>query len=100
MKQLRKVYSIPGRILPKIKQILPITGLAVAASLLLSSPALAEGSYQTGLNQPLYEYANPNSTLLIDTNRPLYVDVRTPGEVINISVCGQVSTDCSTGRNL
>lgn len=42
----------------------------------------AEGSYQAGLNQPLYEYSY--------SGEPVYVDVLTAGEVINVSLCGDV----------
>ena len=46
----------------------------------------AEGSYQVGLNQPLVEYG---ATIFGNSHtEPLNVDIRTAGEVINISLCG------------
>ena len=68
-------------------------GLLLAASL-LGAPwqgALAEGSAQTGLNQPLYEYG-ATQALLIPMNRPLYVDITSAGEVINFSLCGNADS--------
>jgi uncharacterized repeat protein (TIGR01451 family) len=63
---------------------------------LFSSPVLAEGSYQindsgeTGL-QHLYEYGNRTdvggTTRFQAINKPVYVDIFTAGEVINIFAC-------------
>jgi parallel beta-helix repeat protein len=63
-------------------------GLVAASLGLVAAPALAEGSYQVGLNQRLFEYGyllNPSIPL---RNRELYVDVLAAGEVINVSLCG------------
>ena len=61
------------------------TGFVLMAAL-TSHFVHAEGSYQVGLNQPFVEYGatifgNPHT-------EPLHVDIRTAGEVINISLCG------------
>ncbi|KAM3109723.1 hypothetical protein [Phormidesmis sp. 146-33] len=64
----------------------------LAAPLLLAQPALAEGSYQIGLNQPLFEYDARNG-LLTSIDRPIYVNSVSPGEVINVSLCGSTITD-------
>ncbi|WP_019508840.1 DUF11 domain-containing protein [Pleurocapsa sp. PCC 7319] len=66
--------------------------LTVLATLLSSLPAYGEGSFQIGLNQPMYEY-NGSSTLILPINRPQYVDIVQAGEVINISLCGDSDTD-------
>jgi uncharacterized repeat protein (TIGR01451 family) len=59
---------------------------------LSGSPAIAEGTAQVGATQRLYEYGF-TSPVLSATNRPLLVDIVSPGEVINVSVCGTASTD-------
>ena len=51
-----------------------------------SQNVFAEGSFQTGLNQPLLEESNGSGF-------PQYVDVVAIGEVINVSLCGQADTD-------
>lgn len=50
-----------------------------------SQSAYAEGSYQTGLNQQFADYTSGTS--------PLYVDILSIGEVINVSLCGNANTD-------
>lgn len=60
--------------------------LTLLTSCCFSLPALAEGSYQIGLNQPMYDYDGYGISL------PLYVDILTAGEVINISLCGNGNT--------
>ncbi len=60
---------------------LTLTALAVTA-VFASHFAHAEGSHQAGLNQPLREYSL--------TGAPLYVDVIRAGEVINVSLCGDI----------
>lgn len=57
---------------------------------LLHQTVSAEGSYQVGLEQNLYEYGTTHS-LLTPVDRPLYVDILSAGEVINISLCGESS---------
>lgn len=64
-----------------------ITGsLVLLSSCCFSLPALAEGSYQIGLNQPMLDFDSNGS-------QPLSVDILTPGEVINISLCGNGNSD-------
>ena len=66
-------------------RVLSIVGLlTVSSSTIWSQSAHAEGSSQLGLTQRL-----------IDSN-PLYVDIISTGEVINISACGTDSTDIIT----
>ncbi len=57
-----------------------------ALCLLLPLQAMAEGSYQTGLNQRLFEEPNGNGFAQ-------FVDVLQVGEVINVSVCGGNDND-------
>jgi len=62
------------------------------ASLTLAAPALGEGSQQLGigpegLNVYLFEYDAIN-TFTQGTNRGIRVNVESPGQVINISLCG------------
>ena len=52
----------------------------------ISQNVIAEGSFQTGLNQPLLEENNASGF-------PQFVDVLTIGEVINVSLCGQANTE-------
>lgn len=82
----------PSHIVNQRKSSWMTGSLAVFTSLCCSLPALAEGSYQIGLNQPLYEYGVTNS-LLLSIDRPLYVDIITAGEVINVSLCGTSDSD-------
>jgi parallel beta-helix repeat protein len=63
-------------------------GLVAASLGLMAAPALAEGSYQVGLNQRLYEYGYSSGVTIPVRNRELYVDVISSGEVINVSLCG------------
>ncbi|MCY7334188.1 MAG: GEVED domain-containing protein [Pseudanabaena sp. CAN_BIN31] len=69
-------------------------------------PAIAEGSFQLGpspgtalSNQALIEYDSPYSdpgsttTGIQQLNRPLYIDIASAGEVINVSACGNNFTD-------
>ena len=55
----------------------------------LPAIAHAEGSYQTGLNQPLLEQSSAYGF-------SQYVDIITVGEVINVSVCGEADSDSIT----
>lgn len=50
--------------------------------------AHAEGSFQAGLNQPLLEYGAVVASY--SHNEPLHVDILAAGEVINISLCGNI----------
>ncbi len=63
--------------------------------------AQAEGSVQVSqgstdptqpFNQFLFDYSETNA-FMKTTTRPIYVDIRSAGEVINISLCGSVDTD-------
>jgi len=70
---------------------------------LFSSVSLqAEGSWQMGLkdatrhhdhNQALFQwdstYSDPANTGIEQEERPLYVDILNPGEIINIHLCGE-----------
>lgn len=58
------------------------------APFILSSQALAEGIYQMGLNQPMYEY-DSGSTLVANDKHPVYVILKNATEVINVSLCGK-----------
>ena len=67
----------------KLANLLTSVGLGgLLAALFTATPALAEGSFQVGLNQPFVETAATAST------RDLLVDISSAGEVINISACG------------
>ena len=48
----------------------------------------AEGSVQTGLNQPLYEY-NFSSGLLSNSTHPLYIILPNASSVVNVSLCAE-----------
>ena len=64
-----------------------IKALVVLCSFgVFSQSVLAEGSFQTGLNQPFYD--EPSSR-----GEPLHVDIISIGEVINVSVCGATNND-------
>ena len=52
----------------------------------ISQNVFAEGSFQTGLNQPLTEASSGDGF-------PQYVDVLAIGEVINVSLCGETDND-------
>ncbi|MEM9806632.1 MAG: hypothetical protein AAF959_15265 [Cyanobacteria bacterium P01_D01_bin.56] len=70
--------------------------LSIATLLGLASPARSEGSAQIGTNQPIFEYGvsfSNTSTGIFSPNHAIYVDITSPGEVINISVCGEDNTD-------
>ncbi|MDJ0617789.1 MAG: hypothetical protein QNJ63_13785 [Calothrix sp. MO_192.B10] len=74
-------------------QIFPSTGLGTLASLIITLPVLAEGSNQigvgsNGLNVYLFEYDASNSFIQAPNQRPIYVNIFNPGEVINLSLCG------------
>ena len=63
------------------------TGLLISLSPL--QLALAEGSAQTGLTQPLNDFTQQlNSDATNDASASLYVDILSAGEVINVSLCG------------
>ncbi len=73
--------------------------LGVASCLL--GTASAEGSVQVSLgstdaaqpfNQFLFDYDEVN-TFVKTATKPVYVDIRTPGEVINVALCGSVDAD-------
>ena len=70
--------------------------LSIATLLGLASPARSEGSAQIGTNQPIFEYGvsfSNTSTGIFSPNHAIYIDITSPGEVINISVCGEDNTD-------
>ncbi len=59
---------------------------------LVPGEVCAEGSFQVGLNQPLLEYGY-TSGLILNGVRPIFVDIISAGEVINISLCGDDISD-------
>ena len=61
-----------------------LTGLFLFG--VISQNVVAEGSFQTGLNQPLLEESDASGF-------PQFIDVLTIGEVINVSLCGQANTE-------
>jgi hypothetical protein len=63
-------------------------GLIAASLGFMAAPVSAEGSYQVGLNQRLFEYGYIFAPLIPARNRELSVDVISSGEVINVSLCG------------
>ena len=63
-----------------LHRIIPLT-----LCLVMPLQSWAEGSYQTGLNQPMFDYPNRGFAQ--------FIDVQQAGEVINISVCGGDDTD-------
>lgn len=65
-----------------------VLALAVAPGLVH-----AEGSFQVGLTQALYDYDGRNSASINPIDRPIFVDIVAPGEVINISLCGSQDSD-------
>jgi uncharacterized repeat protein (TIGR01451 family) len=70
-------------------------------SIISGKLALAEGTAQWGLNQPMAQYGtlsnlNPAQTRITSASRALYVDIFSAGEVINISACGN-SDSASVG---
>lgn len=68
--------------------------LATLAGVALSLPGVAhaEGSYQAGLNQWLFEYDARQSQLKA-VDHPLFIDILSVGEVINVSACGSADGD-------
>jgi len=65
-----------------------VSALAVSGfGIIAPQTAMAEGSFQMGLNQPLLDQA------AADTDRYIKVDIIAGGEVININACGQADTD-------
>lgn len=95
LKQLQQ--HIGGRRLHGCLKTCVLASSISLVSSLMGAPAQAEGTAQWGLNQPFIEYGtvtfNPAQTRISSASRALYVDVLTPGEVINISVCGASDTD-------
>jgi parallel beta-helix repeat protein len=71
-----------------LKQGLGGLTLVAASMSLLANPARSEGSFQMGLNQRLYEYGFSLLPLIPPRDRSLFVDIKTIGEVINVSLCG------------
>ena len=81
-----------------IGQIFSSTSLGTLASLVMTLPVLAEGSNQigvgsNGLNVYLFEYDASNSFIQAPNQRPIYVNIFNPGEVINVSLCGWESSN-------
>ena len=71
--------------------------IILAITLGLASTSRAEGSYDSGLNQPLFQYTttsfSTNSGIAPNIPRPLYVDILNSGEVLNIHACGADNDD-------
>jgi uncharacterized repeat protein (TIGR01451 family) len=90
-----KTYSAIASLLTRI---VAKTSLGALAVLGVALPAAAEGSYQLGdPYQALFEYDSPYENIsavgLTRINRPIYVDIQSTGEVINVSACGTVFDD-------
>jgi len=76
---------------------------ALAASLSFSallglgpSEALAEGTAQIGIGQDIVEYGityDNTTSGVFSPNHAIYVDITNPGEIINVSVCGEENSD-------
>jgi uncharacterized repeat protein (TIGR01451 family) len=75
--------------------------VALGIAVCLLGTAQAEGSVQSGLgstdaaqpfNQFLFDYDEVN-TFVKTATRPIYVDIQSTGEVINVSLCGTVDAD-------
>lgn len=60
--------------------------LLLALAGFVAQGVFAEGSYQAGLNQPLQDFAG-------GSGHPQFVDIVTPGEVINVSLCGATNAN-------
>ncbi|UCF66394.1 MAG: hypothetical protein JSV80_11415 [Acidobacteriota bacterium] len=87
-RQLRRIFRhrfLGGRIVWR-----SVVLLALLAATL--GDGRAEGSFQVGLKQPLYEEGF-TSSLIDNGDRPLYVDILAANEVINVAVCGQIDGD-------
>ncbi len=68
--------------------------VAVVAGTFVSPVVYAEGSYQMGIGQHMRDYSNTQSQDgTDDVATPLYVDILSAGEVINISLCGANNGD-------
>lgn len=71
--------------------------ILILFSIIFGTKLLAEGSYHTGMNQPLFQYTTTsfslNSGIEANIPRPLYVDVLNSGEVVNIHACGEDNDD-------
>jgi uncharacterized repeat protein (TIGR01451 family) len=102
MSLIMKVFSkCPNHLNQIVAQQLRFKALlasaAGAASFLFMAPAGAEGTAQWGVTQPLIEYGavafNSAQTRVSSASRSLYVDITSPGEVINLSVCGMTNAD-------
>ena len=91
-RSIKSVQSIMSRV---VVNKLAIAGTLGLLSLVCGEPALAEGTAQWGLNQPLLEFGNvpinTTETRISSASRALYVDVVSAGEVINISACGNTN---------
>jgi hypothetical protein len=58
----------------------------------LLSQGLAEGIYQMGLNQPMYEY-DSGSPLVVNNKHPVYEVLKNATEVVNASLCGKSNAE-------
>ena len=77
--------------------------VAIASSLSLSTllsvskaPALAEGTAQIGIGQGIIEYGieyDNGPSGVFSPNHAIYVDILSPNEVINVSLCGRTNSD-------
>ena len=58
-----------------------------------SEDVFGEGSYQVGMEQRMFEYGSYYGDSMAEIDRPIYVDILTAGEVINVSLAGLENTD-------
>ncbi|NEQ30610.1 MAG: hypothetical protein F6K04_06360 [Leptolyngbya sp. SIO4C5] len=87
-KSLKALLLNRGKQLNSFLACSALTSLTTLGLGLWQSPAQAEGSYQMGLNQWLFEYDAANSFITAPSERPIYVNILNSGEVINVSLCG------------
>ncbi|MEL6948715.1 MAG: OmpA family protein [Pseudomonadota bacterium] len=86
---MQKKISSPAR------RIRSLTAMILAGACIASPQALAEGSAQIGINQPLFDAERAlDRGFAIDANsQSLFVDITTANEIINISLCGNTDSD-------
>ncbi len=90
---MKKVDRSSSNSLKTLKKGISSLGLGAITFFSFCSPILAEGSYQIGspyqaLAEYDSQYDNVGATGLTKIKRPIYVDILSSGEVINVSTCG------------
>jgi uncharacterized repeat protein (TIGR01451 family) len=94
----KNMMKIPPKMPTKLSKNISFLGLSLVSCFSFCTSVLAEGSYQIGtpyqaLAEYNSQYNNVAATGLTQIKRPIYVDIATAGEVINISACGLNFTD-------